>query len=72
MRKYGHLPGHPKLLRLENIPQDGLGLTLGKNNREQYNNVIIVDIKSTSTLPLMPGDELLEVKLFPFRLLTSF
>jgi hypothetical protein len=49
------------LFRLENIPsKGGLGLSLGGNGGKN-DKVFIVDIKSTSPLPLIPGDELLEV-----------
>ncbi|KAI6219250.1 PDZ domain containing protein [Aphelenchoides besseyi] len=55
--KYGNLPGTPTLIRLQNIPPNGLGLSLAGESKK----VFIVDVKSTSPLPLLVGDELLEI-----------
>ncbi|KAH7710595.1 Protein MPZ-1 i [Aphelenchoides avenae] len=60
-RKYGHLPGEPFLIRLENIPPRGLGLSLSGRSERNQSSLFVVDIKSTSPLPLLPGDELLEI-----------
>uniref|UniRef100_A0AC34F3A6 PDZ domain-containing protein n=1 Tax=Panagrolaimus sp. ES5 TaxID=591445 RepID=A0AC34F3A6_9BILA len=60
-RKYGNLPGEPILIRLENIPPKGLGLSLAGNRDREKNSVFVVDIKSTSPLPLQVNDELLEI-----------
>uniref|UniRef100_A0A914Z381 PDZ domain-containing protein n=1 Tax=Panagrolaimus superbus TaxID=310955 RepID=A0A914Z381_9BILA len=60
-RKYGNLPGEPILIRLENIPPKGLGLSLAGNRDREKNSVFVVDIKSTSPLPLQVNDELLEL-----------
>ena len=60
-KKYGNLQGEPILIRLENIPPKGLGLSLAGNRDREKNSVFVVDIKSTSPLPLKVGDELLEV-----------
>lgn len=60
----------PIRIRLENIPPQGLGLSLGNGAAEEAaknggkSSVIVVDIKSTSPLPLQVGDELLEVSAF--------
>ncbi|KAI6234108.1 PDZ domain containing protein [Aphelenchoides fujianensis] len=56
-RKYGSLPGEPTLIKLVNIPPNGLGLSLAGENKKCF----VVDIKSTSPLPLHVGDELLEI-----------
>jgi hypothetical protein len=60
-RKYGDLPGQPTLIKLVDIPPRGLGLSLAGKNEHQKKSVFVVDIKSTSPLPLQVGDELLEV-----------
>jgi hypothetical protein len=60
-RKYGNLPGEPILIRLENIPPKGLGLSLAGNRDREKKSVFVVDIKSTSPLPLQVNDELLEI-----------
>uniref|UniRef100_A0A7E4WAR3 PDZ domain-containing protein n=1 Tax=Panagrellus redivivus TaxID=6233 RepID=A0A7E4WAR3_PANRE len=59
--KYGDLPGEPILIRLENIPPRGLGLSLAGNRDRDKTSVFVVDIQSTSPLPLHVGDELLEI-----------
>ncbi|KAE9554536.1 hypothetical protein FO519_002240 [Halicephalobus sp. NKZ332] len=61
-KKYGALHGEPILIRLENIPPKGLGLSLAGNKDREKNSVFVVDIKSTSPLPLKVGDELLEIE----------
>jgi hypothetical protein len=55
------LPGQPELIRLVDIPPNGLGLSLAGKNEDSKKSVFVVDIKSTSLLPLKIGDELLEV-----------
>uniref|UniRef100_A0A1I7SJK3 PDZ domain-containing protein n=1 Tax=Bursaphelenchus xylophilus TaxID=6326 RepID=A0A1I7SJK3_BURXY len=60
-RKYGDLPGEPTILRLVGIPPKGLGLSLAGRSENEKQSVFVVDIKSTSPLPLQVGDELLEV-----------
>ncbi|TMS32404.1 hypothetical protein L596_000246 [Steinernema carpocapsae] len=60
-RKYGDLPGEPILIRLEDIPPGGLGLSLAGNRDRDKMSVFVVAIKSTSPLPLKIGDELLEI-----------
>lgn len=60
-RKYKDLPGDPVIIRLLDIPPHGLGLSLSGKNENQKKSIFVVDIKSTSELPLNLGDELLEV-----------
>uniref|UniRef100_A0A183CBW9 PDZ domain-containing protein n=1 Tax=Globodera pallida TaxID=36090 RepID=A0A183CBW9_GLOPA len=64
VRKYAHLPGHPVLIRLRDIPRGGLGLILsarGSPLGAQNAAAIVVGVKSDSPLSLNVGDELLEV-----------
>lgn len=72
------MPGKPILIRLENIPPNGLGFSLSNGLFDQKNDnnltiektpIIVVDIKSTSPLPLQIGDELLEVIFLCLKLL---
>jgi hypothetical protein len=64
-QKYNHLPGEPILIRLENVPPGGLGLSLAAEPIEEGNtdikSMVIVDIKSSSQAHLKVGDEILEV-----------
>uniref|UniRef100_A0A1I8AVQ8 PDZ domain-containing protein n=1 Tax=Steinernema glaseri TaxID=37863 RepID=A0A1I8AVQ8_9BILA len=61
LRKYGDLPGEPILMKLEEIPPGGLGLSLSGNRDRDKMSVFVIAIKSTSKLPLQIGDELLEI-----------
>ncbi|KAK0394235.1 hypothetical protein QR680_000641 [Steinernema hermaphroditum] len=61
LRKYGDLPGEPILMKLEEIPPGGLGLSLSGNRDRDKMSVFVIAIKSTSMLPLQIGDELLEI-----------
>ncbi|KAI3413454.1 hypothetical protein GPALN_010946 [Globodera pallida] len=64
VRKYAHLPGHPVLIRLRDIPRGGLGLILsarGSPLGAQNAAAIVVGVKSDSPLSLNVGDELLEI-----------
>uniref|UniRef100_A0A914I225 PDZ domain-containing protein n=1 Tax=Globodera rostochiensis TaxID=31243 RepID=A0A914I225_GLORO len=60
VRKYAHLPGHPVLIRLRDIPRGGLGLILSARG-SQNAAAIVVGVKSDSPLSLNVGDELLEI-----------
>ncbi|CAG9536376.1 unnamed protein product [Cercopithifilaria johnstoni] len=60
-RKYGNLSGDTILLKLDNVPRGGLGLSLAGNRDRDRMIVLVVAVKSTCPLSVKIGDELLEV-----------